>query len=168
MATATTAAGSRRPSSANVSYETFAPRSSSQVSRLSRIAALTAGPAALAASSTDTYDDSGAETLLRAMSPPEAYSTINVSKTDAEEKEEDEVQTALSEATSKSDHLTNLLKHTTSLRLALRASINIAEDISNRHAELIRHSGELSAAADRLQGEQEMMFRHAEEIGMHI
>jgi hypothetical protein len=71
-------------------------------------------------------------------------------------------------AMEKSGHLTHLLKHTTSLRLALRASINIAEDISNRHAELIRHSGELSAAADRLQGEQAMLSHHAEEIGMPL
>jgi hypothetical protein len=63
------------------------------------------------------------------------------------------------------DNLTLQLKHTTSLRLALRASINIAEDISNRHAALIRHSGELSAAADRLQEEETMLKRHAEEIG---
>ena len=129
----------------------------------------------MAASSTDSYDDSGAATLLKEMPPPEAYSTATISNEanatggeESKEDEDDEVQTALLEATSKSDHLTNLLKHTTSLRLALRASINIAEDISNRHAELIRHSGELSAAADRLQGEQEMMFRHAEEIGRHI
>ena len=153
--------------SSSVSYETFAPRSSAQVSRLSRIASLTAGPTALAASSTDGYDDSGAETLLKAMSPPES----SASRTDGDltaTTGEDEVHTALSQATAKSDHLTNLLKHTTTLRLALRGSINIAEDISNRHAELIRHSGELSAAADRLQGEQEMMFRHAEEIGMPL
>lgn len=54
------------------------------------------------------------------------------------------------------------------MRLALRASINIAEDISNRHAELLRHSGELSAAADRLQAEEAMLSRHAEEIGMPL
>eukprot|EP00339_Tiarina_fusa_P009055 CAMPEP_0117008848 /NCGR_PEP_ID=MMETSP0472-20121206/8208_1 /TAXON_ID=693140 ORGANISM="Tiarina fusus, Strain LIS" /NCGR_SAMPLE_ID=MMETSP0472 /ASSEMBLY_ACC=CAM_ASM_000603 /LENGTH=818 /DNA_ID=CAMNT_0004710987 /DNA_START=23 /DNA_END=2479 /DNA_ORIENTATION=+ len=150
----------RSGTGSNISYETFAPRSSAQVSRLSRISALTAGPAALAA--TDSYDDSGADTLLRAMSPPESYA----SKSD--ETKEDGVRNCLAHATENSDHLTHLLKHTTSLRLALRASINIAEDISNRHAELIRHSGELSAAADRLQGEQAMLFRHAEEIGMPL
>jgi hypothetical protein len=78
------------------------------------------------------------------------------------------VAEAMNKAVRNSEHLTNMLKHTTSLRLALRASINIAEDISNRHADLIRHSGELSAAADRLQGEQEVLFRHAEEIGMPL
>ena len=48
------------------------------------------------------------------------------------------------------------------------ASINIAEDISNRHAELIQHSGELLAAADRLQGKQAMLSCHAKEIGMPL
>ena len=66
------------------------------------------------------------------------------------------------------DHLVQVLKHTTSLRLALRASINIAEDISNRHAELLRHSGELSMAADRLQEEEAMLTKHAEEIGLPL
>ena len=58
-----------------------------------------------------------------------------------------------------------MLKHTTSLRLALRASINIGEDISKRHADLLRQSGELSAAAERLQAEEATLSRHAEEIG---
>lgn len=61
--------------------------------------------------------------------------------------------------------LVQTIKHATSLRLALRASINIADDLSNRHADLLRHSGELSAAADRLQEEEAMLTRHAEEIG---
>jgi hypothetical protein len=86
----------------------------------------------------------------------------------AQHSDDEPVSETLETAIRNSDHLIHLLKHTTSLRLALRASINIAEDISNRHAELIRHSGELSAAADRLQGEQEMLSRHAEEIGMPL
>jgi len=81
---------------------------------------------------------------------------------------EDPVKVTLSQALSIGDTLTNQLKHTTSVRLALRASINIAEDISNRHADLIRHSGELSAAADRLQEEETILTRHAEEIGMPL
>ena len=43
--------------------------------------------------------------------------------------------------------LTNLIRHSSTLRLALRASINITEDVSRRHTELLLHSGELSAAA---------------------
>jgi len=159
----------KKGSKNNVSYELFAPRATAQVSRLSRIAALTAGPTNLGsteaksnqASSTGANDIS----ILHAMSPP-GSSSAPVSE--SEEKESTPTKIALENATLKSDHLTSLLKHTTSLRLALRASINIAEDISNRHAELIRHSGELSAAADRLQGEQEMLSRHAEEIGMPL
>jgi len=62
-------------------------------------------------------------------------------------------------------HLSTLIKHTASLRLALRASINIANDVSERHSDLLRHSGELSAAAERLQHEEQVLTRRAEEIG---
>ena len=151
-----------RSQSSNVSYEVFAPRSTVQVSRLSRIASLTAGPTALATMDTQTNDSSEEDTLLKAMSPPESTDSTTTLESDSDAK------IMLDDAIDKSGDLTNLLKHTTSLRLALRASINIAEDISNRHAELIRHSGELSAAADRLQGEQAMLSRHAEEIGMPL
>jgi hypothetical protein len=151
-------------SSSNVSYEVFAPRATAQVSRLSRIAALTAGPTALSSISTDD-PSSGGDTLLQAMSPPEMTSMVSSTSCSSQD---GAVSNTLDDAIQKSDHLTHLLKHTTSLRLALRASINIAEDISNRHAELIRHSGELSAAADRLQGEQAMLTHHAEEIGMPL
>ena len=151
-----------RSQSSNVSYEVFAPRSTAQVSRLSRIASLTAGPTALATMDTQTNDSSEEDTLLKAMSPPESTDSTTTLESDSNAK------IMLDDAIDKSGDLTNLLKHTTSLRLALRASINIAEDISNRHAELIRHSGELSAAADRLQGEQAMLSRHAEEIGMPL
>jgi len=153
----------------NVSYELFAPRATGQVSRLSRIAALTSGPISLGLGEIKDSQTSsvlaGEAYILQAMSPPGSSSApISLS----EEQESAPTKIALENAIQNSDHLTSLLKHTTSLRLALRASINIAEDISNRHAELIRHSGELSAAADRLQGEQEMLSRHAEEIGMPL
>jgi conserved oligomeric Golgi complex subunit 3 len=170
-----------RPSttpSTNVSYEMFAPRSTAQVSRLSRLAALTAGPMGLSESNDNSSAKGGndpsvlaaQDTLLQAMSPPNLKygSNNNMSASLTENAFDETVTETLETALKKSDHVTTLLKHTTSLRLALRASINIAEDISNRHAELIRHSGELSAAADRLQGEQEMLSRHAEEIGMPL
>ena len=153
-----------------VSYEKFAPRSSSQVARLSRIAALTAGPTARAANALDnpaaSDNDSSAlasDFLLQAMSPPPANETFASHKGETSLTKE-----TLEKTADTADHLTQLLKHTTSLRLALRASINIAEDISNRHAELLRHSGELSAAADRLQEEEAMLTRHAEEIGLPL
>ena len=60
-------------SSSNVSYEAFAPRSTVQISRLSRIAALTSGPAArgLAASGASPTDSShvSGDILVEAMSP---------------------------------------------------------------------------------------------------
>lgn len=164
---------SRNSSSNNVSYEKFAPRSTAQVSRLSRIAALTAGPTARAASNVNDYDSAYSESsLLKAMSPPapppDMYQEFTNKTGGDSNSDNDPVQDVLNKSLKASDDLTNTLKHTTSLRLALRASINIAEDISNRHADLIRHSGELSAAADRLQEEEAMLTRHAEEIGMPL
>lgn len=162
--------GNSNNPSTNVSYELFAPRSTTQVSRLSRLAALTAGPTSLAATSKAKESDSNdGDSLVQAMSPPDITSLSLLDGQDGlMSSKVGPVATTLDDAILKSDHLTHLLKHTTSLRLALRASINIAEDISNRHAELIRHSGELSAAADRLQQEKEMLTRHAEEIGMPL
>ena len=48
---------------------------------------------------------------------------------------DDSVKTTLRSAKSVKDMITTQLKHTISLQLALRASINIAEDVSNCHAE---------------------------------
>jgi conserved oligomeric Golgi complex subunit 3 len=78
------------------------------------------------------------------------------------------VQDTMQESAKVMQNLTTQLKYTTSLKLALRACTNIAEDISNRHTELIRHSGELSAAADRLQEEEQVLSKHAEEIGLPL
>lgn len=139
----------------NVSYETFAPRSAAQITRLQRIAALTAGPTA----GPEEKSEDVAWTLAECMSPFPTESRLQ---------ERGPVQSTLKKTLQVSDQVTSLLKHTTSMRLALRASINIAEDISNRHAELLRHSGELSAAADRLQAEEAQLSRHAEEIGMPL
>ncbi len=158
--------------SANVSYETFAPRSTAQVARLSRIAALTAGPTARAAAvayADQIAAESSTKILLEAMCPPPLTAIHEGSSVVTNGVNDDHtVKETLAVASDSLNHMTNVLKHTTSLRLALRASINIAEDISNRHAELLRHSGELSAAADRLQAEEEILTRHAEEIGMPL
>ena len=166
-----TSSASNSSTTTNVSYEMFAPRSTAQVARLSRLAALTAGPIGLANNkntSNSKNDRSEQDTFVKAMSPPPLPSGSTTSFRKENSLKEEPVTDTLQMAVKNADHLTHILKHTTSLRLALRASINIAEDISNRHAELIRHSSELSAAADRLQGEQEMLSRHAEEIGMPL
>ena len=145
----------------SVSYETFAPRSSAQINRLSRLAALTAGPTARA----ETQESSSASpTLMDALTPPPVPASSRVGNTSSD----DIVQATLGQTLQTTTHIATILKHTNSFKLALRASINIAEDISNRHAELLRHSGELSAAADRLQAEEEMLTKHAEEIGMPL
>jgi hypothetical protein len=141
----------------------------------SRIAALTAGPAARAAAAADSESTGDQQTkhhqrsLMQAMIPPPVSSSKDVTSANEEKEGNDPVvQETLQQTEKVVEDLTLKLKHTTSLRLALRASINIAEDISNRHAELIRHSGELSAAADRLQEEEETLTRHAEEIGVPL
>lgn len=164
MATLSSPSTIREASSSrsNVSYEKYAPRSSAQVARLSRLAALTAGPIPSSSSDDNAYDPP--RILAKAMAPPsvDADTVISGSAAFTNSQVVDEtLQASLQTA----QRLTTRLKHTTSLRLALRASINIAEDISNRHADLIRHSSELSAAADRLQEEEQMLARHAEEIG---
>ena len=120
----------------NVSYETFAPRSAAQINRLQRIAALTAGPTMVQ----EEKSQDPTWTLADCMSPLSSAPYLS---------ENGLVQESLKRTLKATDQVTTLLKHTTSMRLALRASINIADDISNRHAELLRHSGELSAAADR-------------------
>ena len=112
--------------------------------------------------------------LMDAMTPPTESSVLqptddpDISVSTKDQSFSPTVQGTLTETNVIVDQLTTQLKQTTSLRLAVRASINIAEDISNRHAELIRHSGELSAAADRLQDEEKMLSRHAQEIGMPL
>jgi len=170
MATPTAASLPKSPSSSTrttvptVSYETFAPRSSAQINRLSRLAALTAGPTARASENTQE-SSSSSPSLMEAMTPPPAPSS---SSSIGDVYSEDTVQVTLGKTLQTSTHITTMLKHTNSLKLALRASINIAEDISNRHADLLRHSGELSAAADRLQAEEELLTKHAEEIGMPL
>lgn len=100
------------------------------------------------------------------MTPPPAPSVSQI--VDSNTKDGDTSQVTLAETLQTSNRIMTMLKHTNSLKLALRASINIAEDISNRHADLLRHSGELSAAADRLQAEEEMLTKHAEEIGVPL
>lgn len=140
----------------------------------SRIAALTAGPTARAAISIEGQDMSDpmkrSHILMKAMTPPPPLANTSRKDFDQDDSKQEDpiVCDTLRETATVVNKLTKQLKYTTSLRLAVRASINIAEDISNRHAELIRHSGELSAAADRLQEEERMLSRHAEELGMPL
>ena len=143
---------------ANVSYEAFAPRTSDQIARLQRIQAMTAGPIAQGKMEEEKEDWKLADALTPGSSSTAANATAHPGL----------VHDTLRKTYQTADHLTGVLKHSTSLRLALRASINICEDISNRHAELLRHSGELSAAADRLQSEEGQLTLHAKEIGLPL
>lgn len=173
------ASSSSGPSSA--SYESYAPRSNAQRARLSRIAALTAGPTTAAAEASKKSGAASAgekDLLLRAMSPPPPPPPSSSSSLPADSKVGGGegagaeglgvLDATLSQTYAATDHLSLLLKHAASLRLALRASINIADDVGRRHADLLRQSGELSAAAERLQAEADVLTRHAEEIGMPL
>jgi len=150
MAAATPTKEDSQKASNPVSYEKFAPRTPAQLERLARIAELTAGPPPMP--------------LKEGCSIPEAMS-FPPDKQRFSTIEDPIVSSALRKVTDLTDQLTQQFKHTQSLKLALRATINISEDLSNRHAELIRHSSELSAAADRLQEEEAILSRHAKDIG---
>lgn len=56
----------------------------------------------------------------------------------------------------------------TKWRLALTACANMAEDLSNRHGSLIRHSAELTQSADRLAEQERVLSLHAQEIGQPL
>lgn len=117
-----------------------------------RIAVLTAGPTARATTLLEKAHEISPETdsesiLMTAMKAPKIDTPDSQSKMldiDNNGNSLTDFQ-YLNETLQQSDvvieQLTQQLKHTTSLRLALRASFNIAEDISNRHTDLIRHSG---------------------------
>uniref|UniRef100_A0A7S4J589 Conserved oligomeric Golgi complex subunit 3 C-terminal domain-containing protein n=1 Tax=Odontella aurita TaxID=265563 RepID=A0A7S4J589_9STRA len=108
------------------------------------------------------------------MSPPpppapsSSSSSFSAPASDANDNGSMLLDATLAQTYASTDHLSLLLKHAASLRFALRASINIADDVGRRHADLLRQSGELSAAAERLQAEADVRTRHAEEIGMPL
>lgn len=151
---ATTATKQAKPKQPQISYETFAPRSAAQIARLQRLEALTAGPVF---GNQKKENDNQSWTMADAMTTTTMTSSSSTASSDI-----------MSRTYETCDTVTKVVKHSTSLRLALRASINICEDISNRHAELLRHSGELSASADRLQAEEAQLSKHAAEIGLPL
>ncbi|KAL9191090.1 hypothetical protein ACHAXT_000796 [Thalassiosira profunda] len=154
-------------SGAAPSYESFAPRTADQRARLARIAALTAGPCF--AQEEKANEDEQHVTLTEAMCPPKVSSAKASNLIDGSSSAVDQAIAQTLETTQiKTNNLATLIKHTASLRLALHASLNIANDVERRHAELLRHSGELSAAAERLQHEEQVLTRRAEEIGMPL
>ena len=143
---------------------------------MARIAALTAGPCFdhHSEEKVNDYDEEQKKkqkivvTLTEAMCPPKSSCTNMNPKiigTDSSSSSDDGIHETLQSTIYKTNNLTTLIKHTAKLRLALHASINIANDVSARHADLLRHSGELSAAAERLQHEEQILTNRAEEIG---
>ena len=150
----------------STSYETYAPRTTEQRARLARIASLTAGPSAAYAGEEKVNDEveTTKVTLAEAMCPPISSSMSN--NLDKKLSPVDEsIHSTLQQTLNKTQNLSTLIKHTAKLRLALHASLNIANDVSARHADLLRHSGELSAAAERLQHEEQVLTKRATEIG---
>eukprot|EP00978_Attheya_sp_CCMP212_P035419 scaffold154147_cov46-Attheya_sp.AAC.1 len=158
-----------------VSYEPYAPRSSSQLSRLSRIAALTAGPTSTAQQASETPPRSSTSLLVQALSPAPLGPSSRQAKNNVWEDQESGSSASGSsrmmgqkEVEQMTDQLTASLKHAASTRLALRASIHIANDVNQRHSDLLLHSSELSAAAERLQSEAESLKQHAADIGLPL
>ena len=136
---------------------------------MARIAALTAGPCFDHHSEEKANDDDEEQekkkkivvTLTEAMCPPKsscANMNPKIIGTDSSSSSDDGIHETLQSTIYKTNNLTTLIKHTAKLRLALHASINIANDVSARHADLLRHSGELSAAAERLQHEEQIFL----------
>jgi len=168
--------------SSSVSYENFAPRTAEQRARLARIAALTAGPCFGDSSSSNNEqkvdDEQVAFTLTEAMCPPKLLSSstknnaimmgVTNSGSSSSTAVDETIANTLSQTYTQTTNLSTLIKHSASLRLALHASLNIGNDVSRRHADLLRHSGELSAAAERLQHEEQVLSARAEEIGMPL
>ena len=160
----------------STSYETYAPRTTEQRARLARIASLTAGPSAAYASEEKVNDNDNGEsskvTLTEAMCPPISSSSNTINSYNNLDKKlspvDESIHTTLQQNLNKTQNLSTLIKHTAKLRLALHASLNIANDVSARHADLLRHSGELSAAAERLQHEEQVLTKRATEIGLPL
>jgi hypothetical protein len=164
-------------STPTVSYESFAPRTTEQQTRLGKIAALTA-PRGMGMAKAKPHGTTQASSFTsRAMAiptfcgaEPTAVDEMTVTTTSPHIQTTSASavvtsSTCVATALTRGDALTQAIKHTVSLRLAVRASINIAEDLSASHAALLRHSGELTAAADRLADEAKSLEEHAGELG---
>ena len=181
-----------------VSYESFAPRSAESRSRLARIAALTAGPcfgdhhqlllpqsetkgSSSSSSNTDSMLSSSSSpttviTLSEAMRPPKSTTNTRAIHTNSDGSTntntntpvDDTIRKTLDATLHTTTKLTSLIQHTAVLRIALQNSINIANDVNQRHSDLLKHSGELSAAAERLQHEEQILTRRANEVGMPL
>jgi hypothetical protein len=177
----------------SVSYETFAPRTAELRYRLARLAALTAGPCFGdshfgpqseqkvkvvedgSGTSTSNSTTSTGVTLAEAMRPPKlstmksVHSRNNGSTTTTTSSSVDDIIHKTLESTLlTTTKLNSLIQHTSSLRIALHTSLTIANDVTQRHSDLLKHSGELSAAAERLQHEEQILTRRATEVGLPL
>lgn len=179
----------------SVSYETFAPRTAESRYRLARLAALTAGPCfggshvgpqseqkvKLVEDGSSNNDNSNsttstAVTLAEAMRPPKASTMKSVhsrnngnsASTTTTSNVDDIIHKTLESTLFTTTKLTSLIQHTSSLRIALHTSLTIANDVAQRHSDLLKHSGELSAAAERLQHEEQILTRRATEVGLPL
>ena len=149
------------------SFEPYAPRSEAQQKRLARIASLTVGPTNnpnSEKSRTKAAGNRGAppSLLLSALS---AHSNIGIDFRNQKSNNEDNVvKSTLDFAQAICDHLTKCIEHTIPVRSDLETCIEVCQDLLERHTELLQHSGELSAAAERLQSEEIILSKKAKEI----
>jgi len=78
------------------------------------------------------------------------------------------IEAALQTAHQTSSHITQILTQTSKLKSALQQSTTLTTQITNRHSSLLKHSSELSFAAERLQNEYDTLLNHAKEIGLPL
>lgn len=180
-----------------ISYEIFAPRSNDQRSRLLQIQNLTeyhltgTPTSAIDDNLVDEIgpNDSVSFNLRHAMSP-EIHSqhrecmTQDASSNDlskgtfvfqkfqnlnsGDEKDEQVLHQALLQARNTSTHLAKIIETSSNLHNALIKTTNLAKEIQERHDSLLKHSSELSKAAERLQSESDQLSEHAKEIGLPL
>jgi len=147
---------------------------------LARIAALTAGPTNISrrAGSTKNITDYSRNTassslLLTSMSNKNAEGqdyfddeqNYLLGENGKEQNYDTSISTTLQFAQATSAHLARCIENATPVGQNLSRSIEICHNLMNRHTELLQHSGELSAAADRLQMEEQILSKKAKEIG---
>ena len=154
------AAASSSNSHSAVSYETFAPRSSTQLQRFQQIASLTTGPVVVDVINSNSNTHTSSSSSTTTTTPVKTLKTNTVAS-----KHPPTTTTTHPAVQQTAQHLTQVYKHSISLRLALQGALQLTQDLSHRHASLLQHSGELSAAADRLQQEEELLTAHADDIG---
>lgn len=141
-----------------VSYETFAPKTAAQRSRIARIEAW---------ASQQHFQEQGQslnheKLFCKAMTP--SYSWMNQDHL-SHSSHNSETQVALASVQNYNQHLTELLAQTTDVTTTLKAILSQhIPDLNNKHDALVHRSAEAILTAQRLEIDAAALFRHAQEI----